>query len=128
MFVKKLYKIILVYKKVNKIILPLIKEGDCWYKSINYLENQAGFSSASGQSAVNRTGDGNMRIPIILGLPLHLWMGIILLFLIVFQIATAKKLLPVPFRWHRIMGYVILILAMLHGAIAFGLNNSILSL
>lgn len=63
MFVKKLYKIILVYKKVNKIILSLIKEEDCWYKNINYLENQAGFSSASGQSAVNRTGDGNMRIP-----------------------------------------------------------------
>ena len=61
-----------------------------------------------------------MGIPIILGQPLHLWLGIILFLLVVFQIATAKKILPVPFKWHRRMGYVILILAILHGSIAAG--------
>lgn len=63
-----------------------------------------------------------MRIPIIMGLPLHLWLGILLFLLIVFQILTAKKILPVPFKWHRRMGYVILILAILHGSMAVGLN------
>lgn len=69
-----------------------------------------------------------MRIPIIIGQPLHLWLGIILFLLVVFQIAVAKKLLRVPFKWHRIMGYVILLLAVIHGAIAVGLNNSIFTL
>ncbi len=69
-----------------------------------------------------------MRIPILLGLPLHLWLGMLLLACIAFQIVVAKKLLPIPFKWHRIMGYVILILALIHGFIAIGLNNGILTL
>ncbi|MEL7657533.1 MAG: hypothetical protein AAGU75_16685 [Bacillota bacterium] len=69
-----------------------------------------------------------MRIPILFGQPLHLWLGILLFILIVFQIAIAKKLLPVPFKWHRVMGYVILMLAILHGSIAIGLNNGIFTL
>lgn len=69
-----------------------------------------------------------MKIPIIMGQPLHLWLGIILFLLIIFQIAVAKKLLPVPFKWHRRMGYVILLLAIMHGAIAVGLNNGFMTL
>lgn len=69
-----------------------------------------------------------MRIPILYGQPLHLWLGIILFFLIVLQIAIAKKLLPIPFKWHRVMGYVILLLVILHGGIAMGLNNGIFTL
>jgi hypothetical protein len=69
----------------------------------------------------------NMSIPIILGLPLHFWLGILLFLSIMFQILVAKKLLPVPFRWHRIMGYVILFLALIHGAIAAGLFFGLLS-
>ena len=69
-----------------------------------------------------------MKIPIILGLPLHLWLGIILFLLIIFQIAVAKKVLPVPFKWHRIMGYVILLLAIFHGTIAVGLGNGLFTL
>lgn len=66
-----------------------------------------------------------MRIPILLGQPLHLWLGILLLLMIVFQIVVAKRILKVPFKWHRIVGYLILFVALLHGFIAFGLNNSI---
>ncbi len=69
-----------------------------------------------------------MRIPIILGQPLHLWLGIILFLLVIFQIVVAKRILKVPFKWHRIGGYVILLLAILHGFIAIGLNNSFLTL
>jgi len=69
-----------------------------------------------------------MRIPIIFGQPLHMWLGILLFILIIFQIAVAKKLIPVPFKWHRIMGFIILLLAMLHGFIAFGLYNSLFTL
>lgn len=66
-----------------------------------------------------------MRIAIILGQPIHLWIGIMLLLLVVFQILVAKKVVPVPFRWHRIVGYVILILAILHGSLAAGLYGGI---
>lgn len=69
-----------------------------------------------------------MKIPIILGQPLHLWLGILLLILLVVQIAGARKILPVPFRWHRIIGYVILALAIIHGALAAGLNLGIFTL
>lgn len=69
-----------------------------------------------------------MRIPVLFGQPLHMWLGILLFVLIVIQIAIAKRLLPVPFKWHRIIGYTILLLAILHGFLAFGLYNGLLTL
>lgn len=66
-----------------------------------------------------------MIIPVIMGKPLHLWLGLLLLILIVFQILVAKRILPIPFRWHRIMGYVMLLLAIIHGSIAMGLYRGI---
>ncbi len=69
-----------------------------------------------------------MKIPIILGQPLHLWLGIVLLFLVMFEIAVVKKLLPISFRWHRIMGYVILVLAIVHGSLVMGLYRGLFRL
>ena len=69
-----------------------------------------------------------MRIPIILGQPLHLWLGILLFLLVIFQIVVAKRILKIPFKWHHIGGYVILLLAIMHGLIAIGLNNSFFTL
>lgn len=66
-----------------------------------------------------------MKIPIIMGQPLHLWLGILLLLLVVFQILVAKRILKIQFKWHRIMGYVILVLAVTHGIIAYGVINSL---
>jgi len=60
-------------------------------------------------------------IPIILGLPLHMWLGIILFALVVFQILTAKKVVKLPFRWHRIMGWAMLPVAAVHATLGFGL-------
>ena len=69
-----------------------------------------------------------MRIPIILGQPLHLWLGILLFLLVIFQIVVAKRILKIPFKWHRIGGYVILLLAIMHGLIAVGLNKGFFTL
>jgi hypothetical protein len=63
-----------------------------------------------------------LRIPILFGQPLFLWLGFVLLVVIVIQIAIAKKMLRIPFRWHRILGYVILVLAVVHGLLAAGLH------
>jgi len=68
-----------------------------------------------------------MTVPIILGAPLHMWLGILLFILIIFQILVARKILPVPFKWHRVTGYVIVVLAFLHGFIAIGLLRGFLS-
>ncbi len=67
-------------------------------------------------------------IPVILGLPLHFWLGIALFLSIVFQIAIAKKLIRVNFKVHRVLGYVILLLAAIHGFIAIGLSFGFLTL
>ena len=69
-----------------------------------------------------------MQIPIIFGFPLHLWLGTLLFILVVFQILVAKKILHVPFKWHRVTGYLILILAMIHGLIGMGLYRGFFTL
>lgn len=69
-----------------------------------------------------------IKIPIILGLPLHLWLGILLFFLISFQVATGKRPAAISFNWHRRIGYVILLLAIIHGALAIGLYRGIFTL
>lgn len=52
---------------------------------------------------------------------LQLVLGILLFLCILFQIAVARKWLKIPFKWHRIIAYVILGLAVIHGFIGFDL-------
>lgn len=68
-----------------------------------------------------------MAIPIIFGAPLHLWLGILLFVLILFQIFVAKRIIRLPFKWHRVTGYVIAVLALFHGFVAIGLYTGFLS-
>lgn len=68
-----------------------------------------------------------MNIPIILGAPLHLWLGIVLFVLLVFQILVGKRILKVPFIWHRVTAIIIVSLALVHGFIAIGLFRGFLS-
>jgi hypothetical protein len=63
-----------------------------------------------------------MVIPIILGLPLHVWLGMLTFLLILFQVGTGSGLLKVPFKWHRSNGFVVLFVALIHGAIGLGLT------
>lgn len=66
-------------------------------------------------------------VPILWGQPIHLWLGMLLLLCVIFQVLVAKQILKVPFKWHRIMGYVILLLALIHGFIAMALSFGILT-
>ncbi len=68
-----------------------------------------------------------MAIPIIFGAPLHLWLGILLFILIVLQILVGMRLIPIPFKWHKVTGFVILLLALIHGFIAIGLFTGFLT-
>lgn len=60
-------------------------------------------------------------MPIIFGIPLHLWLGMLTFLLILFQVGTGSGLLKVPFGWHRANGYVILLIALIHGSLGAGL-------
>lgn len=66
-------------------------------------------------------GGRPLRIPIIFGLPLHFWLGVALFILIVFQVLTGRRIIKLSFKWHRINGYTILVVAAIHGTIATGL-------
>ena len=68
-----------------------------------------------------------MAIPIIFGAPLHLWLGIFLFILIVFQILIGKRIVKIPFTWHRVIAIIILTLAFIHGFIAIGLFKGFLT-
>jgi len=62
-----------------------------------------------------------MVVPIIFGIPLHIWLGMLLFLLVLFQVGTGSGLLKVPFVWHRRSGYTILVIALIHGSIGAGL-------
>lgn len=54
----------------------------------------------------------------IAGLSLILILGIVNLLLIIFQISTGKRWLRVDFNWHRRLGKVLLLTAVLHAVLA----------
>jgi hypothetical protein len=57
----------------------------------------------------------------IFGIPIHIWLGMILFVLIVFQVATGTGIIKVPFIWHKRMGLVIFLIVILHAMIGLGL-------
>ena len=57
--------------------------------------------------------------PIIFGLPLHVWLGIVTLFLLILQILIGKQIIKIDFKYHRkIVWIALLIFALLHAFIA----------
>lgn len=62
-----------------------------------------------------------IKVPIIFGLPIFGWLGILLFLMIIFQVLTGAGLLKVNFKYHRINGWLILLLALLHGFLALGI-------
>lgn len=64
-----------------------------------------------------------MKIPLITGQPLHLWLGVLLLVLISLQILTGRRIIKIPFAWHRRNGYFILLVAIVHALIGLGIQR-----
>ncbi|ATW28205.1 hypothetical protein [Candidatus Formimonas warabiya] len=62
-----------------------------------------------------------MYVPLILGKPLHLWLGIIMIFLLVFQVLTGKRILKLPFVYHRLNAIAIIIIAAVHAFFGLGI-------
>lgn len=61
-----------------------------------------------------------VSIPVLLGLPLNVWLGFVLLLQIIFRLLTGRHLLKVDFRYHRINGVLIVFVAVLHALIGLG--------
>ena len=55
---------------------------------------------------------------IFLGLPIFAWGGLVVLTLIIIQVLIGAKVLKVDFRYHRINGYTILALVLIHATSA----------
>lgn len=61
-----------------------------------------------------------VSIPVLLGLPLNVWLGFVLIVQIAFQVLTGRRLLKVDFRYHSINGLLILLVALAHALIGLG--------
>jgi len=53
-----------------------------------------------------------------LGMPLVAWGGVVVLSLIIIQVLIGAKVLKVNFRYHRINGFIILGVALVHATAA----------
>ncbi len=62
-----------------------------------------------------------MTIPVFLGLPLHIWGGILIFLLILLQVAGGMKFIKIPFIWHKRVALLIVFLGLLHAAAGMAL-------
>jgi hypothetical protein len=62
-----------------------------------------------------------MSIPIIWGLSLPIWGGIVLFLLIVFQILNGMRMIKVPLKTHKIFAFIILLFGIFHAILGIGL-------
>lgn len=61
-----------------------------------------------------------MPMPVIFGLPLFAWGGMLLFILVVGQVLSGSRIIKTPLKLHKINGLVILILGLLHGLAGIG--------
>lgn len=57
----------------------------------------------------------------ILELPIHMWLGILLFILLIFQILIGKRIIKIPFVWHKRNAMALITIATLHALIGMGL-------
>jgi len=55
-----------------------------------------------------------MDVPIVAGQPAHLWLGLLLLLMLTFQLGTGKRWIKVPFTYHRKNAGAMALVAALH--------------
>jgi len=55
----------------------------------------------------------------IAGISMVLLLGILNLILIIFQVSTGKKWIKVNFAWHRRLGVLLLLTAIVHAVLAY---------
>jgi hypothetical protein len=58
-------------------------------------------------------------IPSVDGRPINVWGGILLAVLVIFQVLVGTRVIKLPFAWHRVNGFVILVLVLAHGFLGY---------
>jgi len=62
-----------------------------------------------------------MKIPILFGLPVPIWGGILLFLLILFQILNGLGIIKVPHKVHILTAFIILALGIIHAVLGIGI-------
>ena len=62
-----------------------------------------------------------MHVPILWGKPIHLWLGLILILLLTFQILSGKRIIKIPFSFHRHNAILIVVVALVHAFFGLGI-------
>ncbi len=62
-----------------------------------------------------------MTLPLILGLPIPIWGGMLLFVLILLQVLGGMKVVKIPFKCHKWTGIAILILGIFHAVGGLGI-------
>lgn len=62
-----------------------------------------------------------MYVPLLWGKPINVWLGILLLALLTFQILSGKHLMKLPFSFHRRNAIVIVLVAAVHAFFGLGI-------
>ena len=60
-----------------------------------------------------------VTVPFLFGKPINVWLGLILAALVVLQVLLGTKVLKLPFAVHRVNGFVILGIVIVHGFIGY---------
>jgi hypothetical protein len=63
-----------------------------------------------------------ITIPVFLNIPLHIWLGFLLLVLLIIQILSGNNIIKTSLRFHKIIAWMFLVIALIHGYIAFGVT------
>jgi len=58
-------------------------------------------------------------IPSVAGKPLNIWGGILLAVLVVFQVLVGTRVIKLPFAWHLVNCFLILLVALAHGFLGY---------
>lgn len=58
-------------------------------------------------------------IPLLFGKPVNIWLGMVLAVLVVLQVLLGARVLKLPFVVHRVNGFAILAIAVVHGFIGY---------
>lgn len=61
-----------------------------------------------------------MYVPLLWGKPLTVWLGILLVVLLTLQILSGKRLINLPFRFHRRNAILIVMVAAVHAFFGLG--------
>lgn len=62
-----------------------------------------------------------MYVPLLFGKPINVWLGILLMVLVTLQILSGKRLIKLPFSFHRRNGIAIAIVAAVHAFFGLGI-------